>query len=367
MYVKFKNSMEKELDRCLERALADKVTPGAVVGFAQVGYKPFIRSYGYTENLTERYRVDNNTVFDLASLTKPLVTVVSILTLVAEKRINLQSTLTDLLPENEIPTDKKNITLWQLMAHCSGLPAHKNYYTQLLGIAIPERKTFLVNKILAEEIEYPTGTQHVYSDLGYMLLGVIIEQQTGKKLEEYYKDNVVNVIGLQEKLFFPPNGKYLSVKNCAATEVCPWSHTLLAGIVHDDNCRVLGGVAGHAGLFGTAEGVLGLCSFLGSIWQGIEHTEMFSRDLLREVMTRIGRSNWTCGFDTPSGNVSSSGRFFKYPSVGHLGFTGTSFWIDLVRGVSIVLLTNRVHLSRKNIQIRNLRPQIHDILMKSVV
>jgi CubicO group peptidase (beta-lactamase class C family) len=359
--------MEKALDVYVRQALVNRVTSGVVVGYSQVGINTFIRSYGYTETITERYRVQDTTVYDLASLTKPLVTIVTLLTLIAEKRIKLQSTLIELLPENHIPADKRNIALWQLMAHCSGLPAHKNYYVRMLGIADKYRKNHLLNSILAEKLEYSTGTLHVYSDLGYILLGAIIEQQTGTTLDEYYTQKVLKTIGLEEQLFFPHQKAGFNIENCAATEICPWSHSLLAGTVHDDNCRVMGGVAGHAGLFGTAEGVLGLISFLCRVWQGIEYTQLFPAGLLREVMSRIGSSTWTCGFDTPSVSASSSGRYFSCPSVGHLGFTGTSFWIDLTRGICIVLLTNRVHPSRNNDKIKTFRPHIHDIIMKKLV
>ncbi len=366
MYENVMNSTERELDMCMSEALAQRVTPGAVVGVAREGYNKFIKSYGYTEYITERYNVNDDTVFDLASLTKPLVTVVCLLTLLAQERISLQSTLVDLLPDNEVPADKAKITLWQLMSHCSGLPAHRNYYVSMLGMSSVKRKKEIVDRILTEKKAYSTGGLHVYSDLGYILLGVIVEQQTGENIENYYTSNIIEKLGLERKLFYPIHGEGLSTENCAATEICPWSNTLLAGVVHDDNCRVMGGAAGHAGLFGTADGVLELSSFLCRVWQGIEHTEMFSTDLLKEIMTRIGVSNWTCGFDTPSDMHSSSGRYLKFPSVGHLGFTGTSFWIDLTRGISIVLLTNRVHPSRNNSKIKELRPKVHDILLKKL-
>lgn len=123
---------------------------------------------------------------------------------------------------------------------------------------------------------------------------------------------------------------------------------MLCGEVHDENCRSMGGVAGHAGLFGTVEGVLSICSHLLRQWRGDEEHPNYSSNLLRDIFAYRSDSAWRYGFDTPSKINSSSGQLFSSLSVGHLGFTGTSFWIDLERGVAVVLLTNRVHPSRAN-------------------
>lgn len=361
----------KELTRSLndvfKKAINDKVTPGAVVAVCDLSQgsseKIYVYSCGYTSNLSGKEKVASTTVFDLASLTKPLVTFLCLLNLVQHRVIDRESTLVELLPHFKIPEDKKNIRLWQLMSHCSGFPAHRPYFVDALALKKSVRKDYFIQSLLAEKLEYLPGSRHVYSDLGYILLGVVVEQLSQKSLDAYVQESVLKPLGLGDKLFFrSPTGK-LNPLNYAVTEICPWTHTLLAGVVHDDNCRVMGGVAGHAGLFGTAGGVIDICNLLCEVWQGVRTTELFSRDTLRTFLTKVDGSSWTCGFDTPSTLTSSSGGLFSRSSVGHLGFTGTSMWIDLERGISVVLLTNRVHQSRKNENHKKLRPEVHDIIM----
>lgn len=171
---------------------------------------------------------------------------------------------------------------------------------------------------------------------------------------------------LNEHLFFPKEGQ-LDIAECAATEACAWTHRRLCGTVHDDNCRLMGGQAGHAGLFGTLEGVLRLCGVLYRCWHGKEEKLPVSADIFQKVTARVGRSTWSCGFDTPTKLYSSSGKYFSKTTIGHLGFTGTSFWMDLERGIWIVLLTNRVCPTRKNEKIKRLRPRLHDLIMEKLV
>jgi CubicO group peptidase (beta-lactamase class C family) len=138
-------------------------------------------------------------------------------------------------------------------------------------------------------------------------------------------------------------------------------------IVHDENSRILGGVSGHAGLFGTTEGVLALCENILLQWLSLSsHPSYFNKDL-RDALKRNKDEQWTPGFDTPSSTGSSSGKYFSGCSVGHLGFTGTSFWIDLEKSIVIVLLTNRVFFGNENNKIREFRPVVHDLIMKRLL
>ncbi len=364
--------LNRKLDTIFAKALDEAVFSAGAVAVSRsdtFGIDYLISNcYGFTESLDKTYRVTSSTFFDLASLTKPLVTVASLLTLLGNGQLHLDDRLADLLHEGnvEVPGDKRGIRLWQLMAHCSGLPAYRAYYPALLAIDSSRRKLSLLRNILCESLEYTPGSRHVYSDLGFMLLGIIVEIATCKALDAYYREAILLPLHLESQLVFPRPGM-LGMAACAATEVCPWTHKLLSGVVHDDNCRALGGVAGHAGLFGTAEGVLGLCTHLCRVWQAVERNSPFSTPLVRRIMARIPRSTWSCGFDTPSRLYSSSGHYFQEESVGHLGFTGTSFWIDLRRGISIVLLTNRVHPRRDDQRIKRFRPKVHDLIMRNLL
>lgn len=361
-------NLKDVIDQLLTAAVTDGVTPGAVAGVAVVSKKSerksCICSSGFTTRERTRTEVTAKTVYDLASLTKPLVTVLCTLHLVERKVLTLDMVLSDLLPFSTVPDDKKNIQLRQLLGHCSGFPAHRPYFIEALAVKKGGRKDFFLQSILDEPLEYSPGKMVIYSDLGFILLGYIIEQKTGKSLEQFHRKNILEPLGLQNHFWFTPSVEKRNIDHCAATEICPWTEKPLCGVVHDDNCRVMGGVAGHAGLFGTVEGVLQMGQFMVEVWNGWRTTELFSRELLKLFLTRFPGSTWTCGFDTPSAENSSSGRYFGPASIGHLGFTGCSIWIDLARGCVVVLLTNRVNPSRKNIRIRQFRPLYHDAVMK---
>jgi CubicO group peptidase (beta-lactamase class C family) len=149
----------------------------------------------------------------------------------------------------------------------------------------------------------------------------------------------------------------------AATERCPWRQRLVKGEVHDENAFCLGGEAGHAGLFGTAEAVETLLGALLAAWHGRQGRGAFSPEIVRRFLAPPADGGRALGFDVPTPGASSSGRWFSPFTVGHLGFTGTSFWMDLERQIIVVLLTNRVHPSRANERIRGFRPLLHDAVM----
>lgn len=359
----------KDLDIIIASALSEGVFPGAAVGVSIIEKSnATIRKYGFygkTDLAEKANNVKGNTFFDLASLTKPFVTVLSLLTLIDKKVIRLDDTLDDLLEGYVVPQDKIGIRLSQLMSHCSGLPAHEPYYTRLLQLDRQSRRDSIISMILKEPLE-GKGEKYTYSDLGYILLGRIIEIQSGLDLQDYFRTTVLDPLHLDSLFLFPAkeNG---TGNTYAATEICPWTNRLLCGEVHDDNCRTMGGVAGHAGLFGTVEGVLKLAEYLCSLYKGTADYSIVSKNLIREAVRRRKGTNWSCGFDTPSKLYSSSGKYFGEKSIGHLGFTGTSFWCDLEQGVTIVLLTNRVCPTRKNERIKRYRPKIHDAIMKKIL
>ena len=303
---------------------------------------------------------EKNVLFDLASLTKPLVTLLSILVLLDEKKISYDEHLDSLL-DRKIYGPLKKITLKNLLSHNSGLPAHIEYWRKLNKIEKRERLEKIRDFILSEKIKTREPQKHQYSDLGYILLGFIVEKKSQKKLNEFWQDNIAKPLGIEKKLNFPINLKddnNLFIK----TGICPWSKKVLEGIVHDDNSRVLGGVCGHAGLFGTAGSVLTLCQELLNLLKGRESRLAISPKTFRQASVRIGNSEWTAGFNLPSPTGSSSGNSFSPESIGHLGYTGTSFWIDPVTELIVVLLTNRVIMGSDSTGIKKLRPEIHDYL-----
>ena len=229
--------------------------------------------------------------------------------------------------------------------------------------------TPILQKIVKEPLQYSRGTTCLYSDLGFILLGLLLEKSAQIPLDQLYRKNIIEPLNLAEKIFFMPSNSSVQTEKTkmAATEDCPWRKKIMQGEVHDEHCWLMGGVAGHAGLFGTVGGVLSLCECLLDCWQERASHPAFSNNLLRYALNwKQPGESWRLGFDTPSSGRSSSGRYFSPKSVGHLGFTGTSFWIDPEQNVIVVLLTNRVHPSRENIKIREFRPFFHDFLMEKI-
>ncbi|TKB26285.1 beta-lactamase family protein [Desulfopila sp. IMCC35006] len=356
----------EKIDKLLDDNLKKQVFSACSVGYFRVraGVKEGnICYYGCTDKGESVCPVDERTVFDLASLTKPLVTSLSMLALLEENKINTEQNITDFF-RVRMP-DKAEITLFHLLTHSSGLPAHRPYYEKLLSIPLEKRMDRMIEWILGENLLCKPGSEIIYSDLGFMLLGRIIEKVSGHPLDEYWQHKIAKPLYLENDVFFV-NRQQKDSRIYAATGECSWSKTRLYGQVNDDNCRALGGVAGHAGLFGTAKGVLAMCENILLQYRGRLHHPSYSSQTLRNALD-LKKGNWRFGFDTPSTALSSSGNYFSELSIGHLGFTGTSFWIDLEREIAIVVLTNRVLSGEDLSPIKKFRPMLHDAVMETLL
>lgn len=331
-------------------------------------YEPSIRHFknkgigiGFLgEKLAEP--VCDDSLFDLASLTKPLVTLPSILHLIDKGIINWDEPLSSLL-EKRIPEPLKTIDLQSLLEHSSGLAAHHDYWQRLLSVGDEKRKEWLLDQLLAEVPEYKKGSRHLYSDLGYMLLGFIIEVKSAKSPAAYWYKNITKPLKLTEKIFFP-DSRQRSKLLFAPTGPCRWSGEPLVGLVHDDNCRAIGGICGHAGLFGSSRGVLELCLQYLLAYHGRKRCLPINSETFRHACLRVGDAEWTPGFNLVSARESSSGSHFSTGSIGHLGFTGVSFWIDLQKELIVVLLTNRVLKGEDRTGISRLRPELHNTVVE---
>ena len=304
--------------------------------------------------------------FDLASLTKPLVTLLCILTLVDRKIIKLDDTL-DILLEQNVAHEFRLIRLKNLLCHNSGLPAHIEFWRDLDNRNEEYLKKSIIDTILSQRIDSrEKASTHIYSDLGYLLLGFVIERKSGKKLDDFWENEIAKPLGIENIINFPKKIN-IEQEKYAITGKCPWTGDLLRGVVHDDNCRMLGGVCGHAGLFGTALGVLTLCQEMYFHLKKKKTCLPFSHEIFSSCCKRVSRSEWTQGFNLPSKTGSSSGSLLSEMSLGHLGFTGTSFWIDPVNDLIIVLLTNRVLMGEDRKGIQDLRPAVHDFLAQRLI
>lgn len=358
--------------RIFTEEIRQRTFPGAAMGVVwgcPEKRKRVIQAYGYTTHSQEN-KVDEETVYDLASLTKPLATTLAVLVLLKEKRIHLSDRVSAIFPQ--AGTSLHDITIKDILCHSAGFPAHRPYYLDLAGLAEEKRKEALFSLLLAESPAYEPGSASVYSDIGFMLLGLIVEKISGLELARFFKEKIAEPLGLAEKIFYGTAGLTEAINkgkiNISPTEDCPFRQRVLCGEVSDENAHALGGVAGHAGLFGTIGGVLEMGVHLLDQWQGREEHPNYLASDLGLFLTRqdIPGSTWALGFDTPSSTGSSGGRYLAPASVGHLGFTGTSFWIDPTRDLVMVLLSNRVHPSRENTRIKQFRPLFHETVMESL-
>jgi CubicO group peptidase (beta-lactamase class C family) len=360
----------------MQSAVEAGVFPGAVLLVRLRGAVRYHRAVGLAATVPLPEPVSCDTIYDLASLTKPLATVTSILCLVQDGKLSLDVAVQDYLPELRA-RPVGGATIAQLLSHSSGLPAWRPFYERVaeqdklrpgfLGSAAA--KAYVLQLIGAEELAAPIGPQAVYSDVGFMLLGLLVERLAGRSLAEYVRERIYGPINAAPLLFLPTKDgqPQLPAGSIAPTEDDPWRGRMLRGEVHDENAYALGGIAGHAGLFGTAAAVLAVSGcWLDSV-KG--RPSLLRSDLARRFTSRremAPGSSWGLGWDSPS-PPSSSGTKFSPRSFGHLGYTGTSLWVDPERELEVVLLSNRVHPTRKNDKIREFRPLIHDVIYKELI
>ena len=368
------------VESAFEEAVSQEVFPGAVVLVSKDEEVVYENAFGYRSLIPEKTALQLNTIFDLASLTKPLATTVAIMLLIGGKKIRLDDQVTRFIPTFGV-FGKHLSTVRQLLNHSSGLPAWKPYYEGMVKmeksgrinfIASRAAKGYVLEEIHREKPLTPPGTQALYSDLGFMVLGEIVEALTGFNLDRFCQDRIFKPLGLRSTAFVDltklRTRRLQPVKQTIApTENCPWRKRILCGEVHDDNAYAMGGVAGHAGLFSSARDIHTLMVRLNHCFHGKDN--FLPQSLVQEFLTKdqtIKDSTHALGWDTPSLGKSASGSYFSPRSVGHLGFTGTSIWWDLEKSCHIILLTNRVHPSRQNEKIRDFRPYIHDLIMKAL-
>jgi serine-type D-Ala-D-Ala carboxypeptidase len=341
------------------RGVADGVFPGAVLLFARRHEILYHRAFGVAD-LRTRHPVATDAVFDLASLTKPLATAMAMLVLVQEQKLHLNTCLEALFPSTK-NTPKAKITLDMLLRHTSGLPAHREYFKMIAGR--PDPLQALQELILAEPLEDLPGRCEVYSDLGYMLLAGVIEAVTQIRLDRFVRNHVYAPLGIEDLFFIdlekrcPP----VNPERLVSTRDCPWRGRVLTGEVEDENAWVCGGVQGHAGLFGTAGAIHALCvEIMGAIEK--RPVRVLNPSVAAAFIRKHPGRTRVAGFDTPSKTGSAAGHYFSSRTVGHLGFTGTSFWMDPKTGLMVILLTNRVHPSRSVQKIKQFRPALHDCI-----
>ena len=351
------------------KGVQDGIYPGGVLLAAQRGNIVLFQEVGHGSLGPHPVPLNRDIIFDLASLTKPLATTLSIMRLVDEKAIYLDQPLISIFPKS-VPRDKWYVTPRLLLNHCAGFTDWRPFYLELVKYRMEKRKTLLRDWIMDSPLSQSPGQAYIYSDLGFVILEWVIEEVVGMPMSRYVEQNFYSPLSLKNTFLAEKDTLARFDKNMfAATEKCLWRKDVIQGQVHDENAFALGGYSGHAGLFSTANEVYILVNLLREHYIGIR--DNFLRpETVREFFTRQNKTaDCTCalGWDTPSHKNSSAGRYFSHTSVGHLGFTGTSVWMDLERDVIIILLTNRLHPTRHNEKIREFRPLIHDAVMEKLI
>lgn len=344
------------------QAIHEKVFPGAVLLVGKGDLPVFFEAYGMADLFSNR-PMSRETVFDLASLTKPLATTLAVARLVDQERIDLDQPVEKWLPDLS-GGEKSILTARQLLCHQGGFPAHRRFYMTLKSLPPGERRAAAAALLRQTPLAYPPGQQRVYSDLGFMLLCRLVEAASGGPMHHFLKREVYDRLGLKDLFFVDLTRGGPPCKPYAATELCPLRGRLLVGEVHDDNAWFVGGVDGQAGLFGTAGAIFQMLRLLVAHYRGDVPATVISKSILSEVFEGIKSNPLPLGFDRPSLPHSSAGRYFSGNTLGHLGFTGVSFWMDLEKDVTVILLSNRVHPFRWNARLNPFRPQIHDRIME---
>jgi CubicO group peptidase (beta-lactamase class C family) len=345
----------------LRSGIAQRAFPGAAVGITHHGKLIAHKGLGHFTYDAGSPAVLAETVYDLASVTKVVATATACMILHERGQLKLEQPLAELLPEFAATSSqtkdprRRQVTLHMLLSHASGLPA----YIKLFQTA--QSKAELLTVALQVPLAADPGSRAEYSDIGFIFLGEVIQKLFGQPLDQFCRAEIFAKLGLSNITFNPPANLKPLIPPTEDDQT--FRHRLIQGEVNDENASVMGGVAGHAGCFASALDVSDIahCLLLGG-------TPLVKSSTL-EIFTRRedfppGTSR-TLGWDTPS-QPSQSGKYFSDRAYGHLGYTGTSLWIDPDRQLSVTLLTNRTWPDRTAQSIKQIRPAFHDAVVEAL-
>jgi serine-type D-Ala-D-Ala carboxypeptidase len=338
----------------VQRGVDERAFPAAVVEVGTPGDVLWRHAFGRLDPDAESAPAQADTLFDLASLTKVLATTNLVMRLVERGTLALEQPVRQWIPGWR-GRDREDVTLRSLLTHSSGLTAWLPFYRDHTG-----RREF-EHAICSLPLEYAPDTQAIYSDLGFILLGFIIED-AGRQPFESQAEQLLSALTTSPLMFNPPAALRGAI---APTGNDPWRGRRLAGEVHDENCWALGGAAGHAGLFGTAHAVGDVARAVLGALDGSDG-RLAGADTVRQFVRRFSTATGSraLGWDTMLA-TSSCGTKMSASAFGHTGFTGTTMWIDPERKAYVVFLTNRVNPTRENTAIQQIRPALHDAIFST--
>jgi serine-type D-Ala-D-Ala carboxypeptidase len=341
--------------RILEQALRDSAFPGAV---AIVGRRSGLLASVAAGRLDWRVspQPDERTVWDVASLTKVVGTTTAVMKLVESGDLILDRSVGHYLPEWRGP-GKERVTVRHLLTHTSGLPAFRQYFREKVS---PDSTLAL---LIATGLDTAAGVRMVYSDIGAVLLGLIVERVSGRRVDDFLAAAVFGPLGMSDTRFRPPPDWRARI---APTEVVPDRGGLVHGEVHDENALALGGIAGHAGLFSSARDMARFAAMYLNDGE-LDGVRILSASTIRLFTTRQdpALSHRALGWETPNGRNSAGSRM-SARAFGHTGFTGTSIWIDPEHDLFVILMSNRVNPTRENTKIFEVRRRLADSMVDLV-
>lgn len=362
------------VDSLIRAAIVDSVTPGAALAIGRRGRLIRMQGYGHLDWADGSPPVTDSSLYDLASLTKIVGTTTALMILTERGSVDLDAPVSRYLPWWR-GGGKGPVTIRQLLLHRAGLPPFRPFWRELRG------RDDYARGIAALRVVYPPGDSTVYSDIGFMALGFVVEAVTGDPLDTFLRRTVLEPLGMRDTGFTPGPAILQRVAPTEVDTVFRGIH--VHGVVHDENAYALGGVAGHAGLFSSARdmavfaqvilngGSVAACPGDGQPCDGVRAGGARAARIVapgtiaRFTARHDARSSRALGWETPSPG-SSAGDRLSERAFGHTGFTGTSIWIDPEKDVFVILLTNRVHPTRKNEAIAKVRPAVHDAVLEAL-
>lgn len=345
------------IDSLINHAIKDSVFPGASILIAKDGKIIYKKGFGHFTYDINSVKVTPKTIYDLASVTKVIATTTATMICIDKGLFSLDDKVSKFIPQFSL-YGKENITIKNLLLHNAGFVAYKKYHEKY------DNADSVLNDIYTSPLEYETGTKTIYSDLGIITLGKIIEKVTGKTLDRFCSDEIFTLLGMKNTFYNPPS---IYKKRIAPTELDNyWRNRLLIGEVHDETASLLNGISGNAGLFSTTEDLYKLLSMI--LNKGSFNGKRFINQKTVELFTKqyYDKSSRGLGWDTNAFENASCGKLFSKNSYGHTGYTGTSVWTDPDRKLIVILLTNRVYPTRKNTKIIQFRPIIHSEIINTI-
>ena len=356
---------EKQFARCfatLRSAIAQRAFPGASIAVTHRGVLVASQGFGRFTFNPASPEVQADTVFDLASVTKVVATTAIAMLLYERAKLSLGGEAGQALPEfvslspKHLQADRRRVTIRMLLAHSSGLPA----YEKLFQFA--STREDLVRAALTAPLVAAPGTRVEYSDIGFIALGELLEKVAGMSLDQFAASEIFTPLEMTRTGFNP--GAEMKSAIPPTQDERSFFGRIIQGEVNDENANVMGGVAAQAGIFAPAADVARLaeCMLRGGspVFQPGTVKLFTKREQAPAGTTRA------LGWDTPSPEGSSSGQFFSERSFGHLGYTGTSLWIDPEKHLSVTLLTNRTWPDRSSHAIRDVRPKVHNAVVEAL-